>query len=77
MYIRKYRIRIRQGEAGNYGVYTVPYNTYNYTNTVLANPKYLLGLCSPKLLSSSFYITRIFMLSVGVKIGAWQLGRIY
>ena len=38
-YIRKYRIRIRRGEAGNCGVYTLPYNTYNNTNTVLANPK--------------------------------------
>jgi hypothetical protein len=38
MYIRIYGIRIRRGEAGKYGVYTVPYNMYNYTNTVLANP---------------------------------------
>ena len=37
-YIRKYGIRIRRGEAEKYGVYTVPYNTYNYTNTDMANP---------------------------------------
>jgi len=29
-YIRKYGIRIRRGEAGKYGIYTAPYNTYNY-----------------------------------------------
>ena len=33
-YKRKYGFRIRRGEAGKYGVYTVPYNT----NTDLANP---------------------------------------
>jgi hypothetical protein len=37
-FIRKYGIRIRRGRAGKYGVYTIPYNTYNYTNTDLANP---------------------------------------
>ena len=69
-YIRKSGIRIRRGEAGKYGAYTVPYNTYNYTNTDLANPNHYTVPCGLNALAVQIGISDIDVTSYNMYL--WQ-----